>query len=172
MTDDDLGQTADELVACRADPTEWREFEDWLALATACRFEGIGCEDFVAWSVSDPQYAGHAELIRRKWSGLTPVHGGALWAALSRAGVKFGQTEQNAPGVRVPLTLEPTRNVGARLSNICVGFRHNPTEPNLFSWSCLMAEVLRECRLGPPRKYHGLMESAAMGTPLWGDVRS
>jgi hypothetical protein len=56
--------------------------------------------------------------------------------------------------------------LGARLNSICAGFRRNPTEPMLFSWGCLLAEVLHECRL-TPRKYRGLLESAAMGTPLW-----
>jgi hypothetical protein len=44
------------------DPVCWNgNYDDWLALMTACRFVGIEREAFVAWSVGDPAYAGDIE---------------------------------------------------------------------------------------------------------------
>jgi hypothetical protein len=59
------------------------------------------------------------------------------------------------------------RNVRSRLNGIRDGFLRDPTEPRLFSWACLLAEVLLSEKLGPLTKYRGLLEGAAMSTPLW-----
>jgi hypothetical protein len=69
-----LGQRAEGRVAslhealAKLDPKAWRgDHDGWLELMTACRFVGIAREDFIAWSISDPHYAGDAEVIARKW---------------------------------------------------------------------------------------------------------
>jgi hypothetical protein len=84
------GEVADLVQALRQlDPVGWRGQRDaWLMLMGAAKFAGIACEDFIAWSVGDPVYVGDAEIIRGQWDSLRPWHAGALWAALSQAGIK------------------------------------------------------------------------------------
>ena len=62
--------------------------------------------------------------------------------------------------------------MGDRLIGACVSFKRNPTEPNLFSHACLVAEIVHEYRLVPtyyrtPKPYMDLLASAVMETPLW-----
>src|SRR6516165_10640369 len=85
----------------KLDPIGWRNVEGneegylrWLALMTACKAAGISADDFVAWCVQDPMYAGDADEIRRKWDFVVPKHSGALWVALSKAGIRLGRKKE------------------------------------------------------------------------------
>jgi hypothetical protein len=72
------------------DPVDWRGCHDeWLSLMNTAKWLGIAEDDFVGWSLGDPVYAADERVIRRKWESLTPTHGGALYAALSGAGIKI-----------------------------------------------------------------------------------
>ncbi len=54
------------------DAEEYRDQKKWQDLMMACHHVtgGIGVEEFVAWSTSDPAYADHGERIRRRWNSL------------------------------------------------------------------------------------------------------
>jgi hypothetical protein len=66
--------------------------DEWLKIMMACHHgtAGLGIEEFVAWSVSDPDYAGDEADIRRRWNSLRIKPGGVrintLLKALSNAG--------------------------------------------------------------------------------------
>ncbi len=66
--------------------------DEWLTIMMACHHgtAGLGIEEFVAWSVSDPDYAGDEADIRRRWNSLKIKPGGVtiktLYKALSDAG--------------------------------------------------------------------------------------
>jgi len=77
------GQNAKDTIG-KLDPTEFREYDDWLRLMMACHAAGIDCEDFVAWSTADPDYTDAGESIRRLWSNLK-IDGGITAATLFRA---------------------------------------------------------------------------------------
>src|SRR5262249_16204443 len=92
------GEAANLTEALRKlDPVFWPgQHDEWLMLMTACRYVGIDCEDFIAWSIGDPVYAGDADLIRLKWNSTKPKHRGALFAALKAAGIKLnGRGQQH-----------------------------------------------------------------------------
>jgi hypothetical protein len=158
----------------KLDPCEWRgRREEWLDLMNGCKGAGIDVESFVAWSTSDPVYRDDGGQIRQDWQSLAGVHGGALHAALKERSIRVGQ---HTP--EVPLTSSSAagrhhnKRVGDRLIGACVAFKRNPTEPNLFSHACLVAEIVHEYRLVPtyyrtPKPYMDLLASAVMETPLW-----
>jgi hypothetical protein len=54
------------------DPQAFRDHEQWFRLMCACWHVTAGqCEDaFVAWSTSDPAYAGDGSKIRKRWRSL------------------------------------------------------------------------------------------------------
>jgi hypothetical protein len=54
----------------KLDPTNFREYTKWLHLMMACHSAGIEREDFVTWSVGDPQYANASDDIRKIWNAL------------------------------------------------------------------------------------------------------
>jgi hypothetical protein len=158
----------------KLDACEWRDHDAWLGLMTACRYEGIRCEDFVKWSISDPDYRDDGEEIRQRWRTLKPGHGGALRAALKAKGIQVGGTH----AVEVPLISSAgagrhhNKSVGDRLIGACVSFKRNPTERSLFSHACLIAEIVHEHGLVPDRHptakpYMSLLKGKVMETPLW-----
>lgn len=51
------------------DPTDFREYDDWLKLMFSCQEAGLTLEDFQAWSKRDPDYASdaHQQSIAEKW---------------------------------------------------------------------------------------------------------
>jgi hypothetical protein len=51
----------------RLDPTQFRDRGLWLRLMMSAKISGIDREEFIAWSISDPNYAGEADEIRRRW---------------------------------------------------------------------------------------------------------
>jgi hypothetical protein len=160
---------ADLTAALQAmDPVEWRgDHERWFELLMGCKFAGISLTEFTEWSTQDPDYADDADQIAIWWCSVEPKHGGAFWAALKARGIKV------APTSAVPPKTQPTRNIGARINYaVLAAFERNPTEPMLFSYGCLLSEIVRECRL---KGYHadqkglplsGLLEGVAMRTSL------
>jgi hypothetical protein len=123
-----------------------------------CKDVGIALADLVKWCVSDPQYADDAEIIERKWHSVEPKHGGAFWRELSRRKIRLGKGagKDDKLRTRVPLNEartktqhQPTRNPDARLNYISNKIAENPTEGALFSWACLAAEIVHECKLNP-----------------------
>jgi hypothetical protein len=133
------------------DPIGWRNDEHnaegylrWLALMTACKAAGIGVEDWVRWSVQDPVYAGHGDLIARLWRGARAKHSGALWVALKEAGVRIrGQGRKEI--IEVPHR-HPQVDWRIRFTGIIEWLRHHKTERDLFSASCLVAEIIAQHR--------------------------
>jgi hypothetical protein len=154
----------------KLDACEWRDHDAWLGLMTACQYEGIRCEDFVEWSISDPDYKDDGEEIRQRWASLKPGHGGALRAALKARGIEVGTHAVEVPPTAV--SRHHNKSVGDRLIGACVSFKRNPTERNLFSHACLIAEIVHQCGLVPrwyrtPKPYMDLLASAASQTSLW-----
>jgi hypothetical protein len=151
----------------RVDPREWRDYERWLGLMTACRFEGIDRETFIEWSTQDEVYANHGELIARLWEGTKPAHSGALWAAFKEAGIKVrASPHQHAPRhsslIRVrsvipsppaipkPYEVPRTLNFYARLESVRGPLRRAKgagREQALFDCGCVLAEMTHEGRL-------------------------
>jgi hypothetical protein len=168
----DAVYVADLTKALRAmDPCDWRgEHDEWLMLMAACQAVGIACEDFVTWSVGDPQYAGDAQLIRRKWKSLKPGHGGALFAALATRGIKVRDSERSSSLIgREPLraSTQPTRNWHSRTNTIREKLKRTPTEGMLFSAACVFAEVMAQCKKPTLRTAVGLLEGDAKDCGLW-----
>jgi hypothetical protein len=168
----DAVYVADLTKALRAmDPCDWRgQHDEWLMLMAACQAVGIACEDFVTWSVGDPQYAGDAQLIRRKWKSLKPGHGGALFAALAARGIKVRDGERSPSLIGTePLraSIQPTRNWHSRTKTIREKLKRTPTEGMLFSAACVFAEVMAECKKPTLRVAVGLLEEDAKDCGLW-----
>lgn len=61
-----------EEMLTHLDPTEYRDHGRWFQIMCACHHatQGEGCEEFVAWSTSDPWYSDHDEIIRYRWGTL------------------------------------------------------------------------------------------------------
>ncbi|MFD2239114.1 VapE domain-containing protein [Aureimonas populi] len=61
--------------------------DDWLAIMMAAHHgtDGAGVDEFVAWSVGDPDYAGDEDRIRGRWASLTIKAGGVTLATLLKA---------------------------------------------------------------------------------------
>jgi hypothetical protein len=66
--------------------------DEWLNIMMACHHgtAGHGIDEFVAWSISDPEYESHEADFRSRWGSLTIRPGGVtiktLYKALSDAG--------------------------------------------------------------------------------------
>ncbi|MDT3684753.1 MAG: bifunctional DNA primase/polymerase [Pseudorhodoplanes sp.] len=60
------------------DVADYRDELRWRELMMACHHAtgGEGLEEFVAWSTSDPDYADHGDIIRRRWNSLNTKRGG------------------------------------------------------------------------------------------------
>lgn len=68
-------------------PEAYRTNEAWFKLMAAAYHAtgGAGVDEFVAWSISDPEYAEHEERIRRRWRSLErPGHGQRSMGTLVR----------------------------------------------------------------------------------------
>lgn len=59
------------------DPLDFREYAKWFELMCACHHgtAGDGREEFVAWSVSDPNYGDQAVVVAKRWDGLRAAKG-------------------------------------------------------------------------------------------------
>lgn len=75
-------------------PEDYREHDAWLTIMMACHHAtaGSGREQFIAWSVSDLEYAGHETMIEERWNSLRSnttrrqVTQATLFKALADAG--------------------------------------------------------------------------------------
>jgi Bifunctional DNA primase/polymerase, N-terminal/Primase C terminal 2 (PriCT-2) len=129
------------------DPREWRGgseegYGGWLRLMIACKSVGIAEQDFVEWSVSDPRYAGHESVIRRKWHSIKPGHGGALYAALAGHGITIKRRARgNNISGGVHISAVGVGNLQSRSAGLINWLRHNATGDGLFSAACLFAEI-------------------------------
>jgi hypothetical protein len=54
----------------KIDPRDFRDWDRWFRFMVRCFHSGIEREDFVAWCVADPEYAGDATKIGRSWDSL------------------------------------------------------------------------------------------------------
>lgn len=61
-----------EAMLAGLNPIDFAEYDRWLRLMMACHHAtgGAGREEFIAWSIGDARYAGHADSIGRKWDAL------------------------------------------------------------------------------------------------------
>lgn len=68
----DAEQLAEMLEALY--PEDFRDQSEWLDLMMSCHYatRGAGRDEFVQWSISDPQYASDAGIIGRRWDSLDP----------------------------------------------------------------------------------------------------
>jgi hypothetical protein len=156
------------------DPLRWRgEHDAWLSLANAAKFEGVSEDDWVTWSLGDEFYRPDEKLIRRKWWSLTPKHSGALWAALSEAGIKVRHNPSAGHGTRSATVIDeqpypalgegksqPTRDWRARVDSVLRKLERVQTEPMLFWAGCRVAEVIAEVGKPKPAVGRQLLEGA------------
>ena len=140
----------------RMNAEDWRgQWGEWFELLMGAKYVGISLTDFTEWCVSDPQYANEADEIARQWHSVEPKHGGAFWRELGRRKIKIGVDGLGMSGVPNALPKSPSsghsasRNPDARLNHISAKISENPTERALFSWSCLAAEIVHECKRKP-----------------------
>jgi hypothetical protein len=70
-----------------------RRHDDWIKIMMAAHHgtNGEGLDEFVAWSLGDPDYAEDEEIIRRKWRSLTVKPGGVTFGTLLKALADEGQ---------------------------------------------------------------------------------
>jgi hypothetical protein len=170
----DVGSLTEALG--KLDPLCWNgKHDEWLALLMACKFAGIARDDFVAWCLRDPDYANDGEVIARKWDSFEqPKHGGALWAALSEAGIKVRHHKHHQGGAvlaEVPSTPSPTpraRDWRSRLDGILRTLR--PTERSLFTVACMVAELMAEIGKPKPSVAMQLLEGVCRGNGLWREL--
>lgn len=85
------------------DVGHYRDHAKWLELMMACHDAtgGAACPEFVAWSTSDPEYAGHEEIIARRWDSLDgSKHGRVTFATLRKHLVDAGVADQVEPDLQ------------------------------------------------------------------------
>jgi hypothetical protein len=174
---------ADLTAALREmDAVDWRGKHDpWFELLMGCKFEGISLADFTAWCVSDPVYVDDAEIIERKWHSVEPRHGGALWRELNRRKIRVRDShspayDKSLAGVPLEADRRPVHqktfiSPSRRLNRILDEIEQRPTERVLFSYACLVAEIVHECGLSPSVQAE-LLRSRASLTPLWKSLGS
>jgi Bifunctional DNA primase/polymerase, N-terminal/Primase C terminal 2 (PriCT-2) len=145
----DEGEVANLTDALRQiDPRDFRNYEDWFALAGACKAVGISRDDFAEWCLRDEAYAGTGEENERIWDSAHGEHGGALWKALAERDIPT-PTNNKSPGVR-PKTRHPSSSRPqashwlGRVKGLRASLRRDQCEASLFSYACLYAEILYE----------------------------
>ena len=113
-------------------------------------------------------------MVRRsgKIQSLAGVHAGGLHAALQQRRIRTGRRTPEVPLTAAAPGRHHNKSVGDRLTGACKAFKRNPTEANLFSYGCLIAEIVHEHGLVPDRyptarPYMDLLTSAVMETTLW-----
>ncbi|HYT07950.1 MAG TPA: PriCT-2 domain-containing protein, partial [Rugosimonospora sp.] len=67
-----LDQEQAEQVLARLKPEEFHSHDRWLKLMMAIHHatEGDARQEFIDWSIADPNYADQAEQIGRRWDSL------------------------------------------------------------------------------------------------------
>jgi hypothetical protein len=124
-------------------------YDEWFALAGACKARGIPRDEFVEWCLRDEAYAGDREETERIWESAYGEHGGAFYKALSERGIP---TPANVLTPRVPPQSSQgnswgrrTFNWRSRTSTVISILHGNQIERALFSTACVCAEVSAEC---------------------------
>jgi hypothetical protein len=168
---------------------DWRgngergKYMEWYELLLACKYVGIALDDFTEWCVGDPDYAHDAEDIACHWHYAAPKHGGAFWRELSKRKIKVRHggdeehQEPHTPRVSMDTSMaadlveasrahQPTHNLAARLKRHYSDVERSKTDQELFSWSCLFAEIIHERKL-KPSNIARLIQAAATQTPMW-----
>jgi hypothetical protein len=61
------------LILAVLDPADYRDHDAWLELMMASHHgtAGLGSDEFIEWSTSDPPYADHSAEIRYRWDSLS-----------------------------------------------------------------------------------------------------
>jgi hypothetical protein len=143
----------------KLDPCVWsRRHDEWFELLMGCKAAGIDCEDFVEWSIGDPDYADDADIIRVKWDSVEPKHAGAFFAALKAQGIKLHQHHHNrhtlaevhlsaqaavsAPAAPSREKVRPPTNLHSRTRGLTNWLRSRQSEPNLFKIAVAFADEL------------------------------
>jgi hypothetical protein len=146
---------------------------------TACKAVGIAREEFIAWSIRDPDYADDAEIIARKWDSAVPKHSGAFYAALKQRGIRVRSGRPNTDedhGGRT-LTLSGTKRsnrdfhfqhptMKPRIDGLLARLQRMASEQELFNSACFIAELTSM----PQRDARGLLEQAVRDTALWAQL--
>jgi len=152
----DVGATLDALK--QIDPHDFRgRYSEWIALLMACKFEGIARDDFIEWCLGDEWYARDRKRILRIWNSFDePQHGGALWKALAERGITVGARAgagasqgpvfhrehlSSATQSKVPMAYRNRFAIPNRTRGMLGAFQREPTEPNVFRYAALMAEI-------------------------------
>lgn len=75
LTPDQLARTLEHL-----DPCEFGEHDPWMELMMACHHatDGEGRQEFIDWSVQDPEFADDAWVIGNKWDSLHSDRSGGV----------------------------------------------------------------------------------------------
>jgi hypothetical protein len=137
----------------KLDPVEWRgRHDEWFALLMGAKAAGIAPEDFIAWSVGDPAYAGDAAVISVKWDSVAPRHSGAFFAALRAHGIRVtdpNPTSNRLAEVSLNQRQRPSRSLNpharfAGLRGKLERARDANREPLLFWSACEAAEMVAE----------------------------
>jgi Bifunctional DNA primase/polymerase, N-terminal/Primase C terminal 2 (PriCT-2) len=139
----------------KLDPICWRNrdgsaegYDRWFQLMIACKAAGISVEDWVEWCTRDPVYADDATKIERKWDSAPARHSGALMAALKQAGISRSKgTSRPRGNLRAEVHLRSQKSSHSwrsRFAGIRQWLARHASEPDLFSASCLVAEILIE----------------------------
>ena len=102
------GQLSPEaLEACLAglDVRQYRDQDRWQSLMMSCHYAtaGAGREEFVGWSISDPEFSDDEEIIKLRWDSLgfskeKPITTGTLFYELK----SVGREDLVAVAMRIP----------------------------------------------------------------------
>jgi hypothetical protein len=66
---DDRAKEMTEFLGA-VDPRNYREWSRWFALMVACKRGGVTREAWIDWCTRDPEYAGDAKKIGKRWDSL------------------------------------------------------------------------------------------------------
>jgi hypothetical protein len=124
----------------RIDPTKYQDLDEWLALLTACKVAGVDREAFVAWSVSDPDYAEHAEIVRGVWNRLKP-NGRITEATLFRALRRNKGVLVKVPKGRRVMTSRDRARIDAIINVIALAKTVADAEDKLYWAACRYGEL-------------------------------
>jgi Bifunctional DNA primase/polymerase, N-terminal len=150
----------------RMDPVDWRgDFGSWFALLTASKAVGIGRDDFVEWSIGDPEYVERRGEIERIWECARAEHGRALWKALAERGIKITAKRFCSRGSTSPRPT-PTISLRSRTDGLRAWLAAEPTDDRLFTVAATFGEIILEKRI---KRWvaNDLLEGACQANGLW-----
>jgi Bifunctional DNA primase/polymerase, N-terminal/Primase C terminal 2 (PriCT-2) len=161
----DVGDATEALH--QLDPCAWRgEHDEWFALLMGAKAAGIACDDFVEWSIGDPEYADDAEIIRVKWNSIEPRHPGAFLRALKDAGIKLNKNKVLPAGGPPHQGHTPTISLRSRTDGLRAWLAKDPTDDRLFTVAATFGEIILEKRI---QRWvaNDLLEGACQANGLW-----